>query len=151
MVEFVLVLPIALTILFGLIAAPFLFYENSSLHDGASAGAREASIETALLIPTGGQYCESGRPATIEQTVARAAPSLPVNMTSLCASSANATQLTQSPNNNSDVNITVTCGGNCSAPLSVTVSLTYNALGIAFPMGLKYSMSASSQVPVLVP
>lgn len=49
------------------------------------------------------------------------------------------------------MNITVTCGGNCSAPLSVSVSLTYTAHGISFPMGFSYSMSATSQVPTLIP
>lgn len=76
LVEFVLVVPIALALIFGIIAACYLFFQNSALHDGASAGARAASIETALVNPNGGQLCESGQPTPIEQTVARAAPSL---------------------------------------------------------------------------
>ena len=151
LIEFVLVVPIALAVLFGLIGACYLFFQNSALHNGASAGARAASIETSLATPTGGKYCESGQPAPIEQTVAKAAIDLPINTATLCASTQTATQLTQSPTVAGKVNITVTCGGNCSAPLSASVTLTYTAAGFTAPMGLSYSMSATSQVPELNP
>ena len=61
-----------------------------------SAGQQAASIETSLATPTGGKYCESGQPAPIEQTVAKAAVDLPINTATLCASTQTATQLTQS-------------------------------------------------------
>jgi Flp pilus assembly protein TadG len=147
LVEFALVVPIALVLLFGIIAICFLGFQNSSLHNGASAGSREASIETSLLTPSGGQYCESGQPASIEQAVSRAAALLPVNMAPLCAASQSATQLTQTPNVANKVNITVTCVGGCATPSSVDVSASYNAQGISFTD----PMTAASQTPVLGP
>jgi len=147
LVEFALVVPIALVLLFGIIAICFLGFQNSSLHNAASAGAREASIQTSLLTPTGGQYCESGQPASIEQEVSRTAVGLPVNMAPLCASSPNATQLTQTPNVANKVNVTVTCVGGCATPSSVEVSVSYNAQGISFTD----PMTATSQTPVLGP
>jgi Flp pilus assembly protein TadG len=147
LVEFALVVPIALVLLFGIIAICFLGFQNSSLHNGASAGAREASIQTSLVKPTGSQYCESGQPAPIEQAVTRAAVGIPVNPAPLCAATANATQLTQIPNVADKVNITVTCIGGCATPSSVEASLSYNARGISFTD----PMTATSRTPVLGP
>jgi len=151
MIEFILVLPVALTVLFGLLAACWLFYQNSALHDGASGGARAASIETSLAYPTSGKYCESGQPVSIEQAVANAAPDLKINMGQLCAATQSATQLTQSSTVNGDVNITLTCGGTCAAPTTASVTLTLNTQGIASPLNLTYNMSATSEVPMLSP
>jgi len=147
LVEFALVVPIALALMFGIIAICFLGFQNSSLHNGASAGAREASIQTSLVTQTGGQYCESGQPASIEQAVSQAAVELPVNPAPLCAATQNATQLTQTPNVADKVNITVTCVGGCATPTSVKVSLSYNAHGISFTD----PMTAASQTPVMGP
>ena len=147
LVEFALVIPIALVLLFGIIAICFLGFQNSSLHNGASAGSREASIQTSLVTPTGGQYCESGQPTSIEQAVSRAAVGIPVNAAPLCAASQSATQLTQTPNVADKVNITVTCVGGCATPSSVKVSVSYNAHGISFTD----PMTATSQTPVMGP
>ena len=156
LVEFALVFPIAMLLICGIIAGCYLAYQNSALHDGATAGARMASIETNLATlqntgPNIGSYCESDAPVAIEKTVAQAVPLLTVNPAQLCAPSATATQMTQSPQVNGDINITVVCGGTCAAPTSTAVDLSYGASGIVAPMGLTYHMSASSQVPVLSP
>lgn len=153
LVEFALVAPLVFLIIFGLISGCYLAFQNASLHDGATAGSRMASIESNLVVqdaPT--VYCESDNPMSIEKAVSDAAPLVPVNMAPLCATSQTATQLTQTPVNG-DVNITVTCPppGNCGAPTSTTVSLTYSAKGIVAPFGLTYSMIATSQDPVLTP
>lgn len=153
--EFTLIAPVAFMLLFGIISACWLFYQASSLHDGASAGSRAAAIETSLVTKSGANYCESQTPVSIEQAIASAAPYLPVNMTQLCGTSSNGqssgvTQLTQTTNA-SKVNITVTCGGNCSAPTTLLVSLSFNAKGVAIPLKLSYTMTASSQVPIVVP
>ncbi|MGO9876126.1 MAG: TadE/TadG family type IV pilus assembly protein [Acidimicrobiia bacterium] len=147
MVEFALVVPIVLALLFGVITICFLGFQNSSLHNAASAGSREASIETSLLTPTGGEYCESGQPEAIEQAVVHAAVGLPVNTAPLCATSQSATQLTQTPNVANQVNITVTCVDNCATPTDVNVTVSYNAQGITFTD----PMTASSQTPVMGP
>jgi hypothetical protein len=147
MVEFALVAPIVFAMLFGVISICFLGFQNSSLHNAASAGSREASIETSLVTPTGGEYCESGDPETIEQAVVHAAVGLPVNTAPLCAASSTATELTQTPNVADEVNIAVTCVDNCATPTDVNVTVSYDAQGIAF----RDPMTASSQTPVAGP
>jgi Flp pilus assembly protein TadG len=151
LVEFALVAPLVFILIFGLIAGSFLAFQNASLHDGATAGARMASIETSLVTQKAPNvYCESGSPTSIEKAVGGAAPLVSVNPAQLCATSSTATQLTQTPVNG-DANITVTCGGTCAAPSSTTVTLTFKAKGIAAPFGLTYNMTATSQDPVLSP
>ncbi len=147
MLEFALASTVGFMLLFGILSGGYLVYQNSALHDGATAGARMASIETSLVTPTSGQYCESGLPTPVEKAVAQAAPQLTVNPAPLCASSATATQLTQSPSVPGDVNITLTCGGTCGAPTSVAVALAFATKGIAPPFSFAYNMSASSQDP----
>ena len=152
LVEFALVFPIVFVLICGIIGGCFLAFQNSALHDGATAGARMASIETSLVSQSDGQYCESGTPVPIEKAVSQAAPFLTVNPAPLCATSSTATQLTQSPAINGDVNITVTCGGtSCASPTSTAVSLTFKTKGLVAPIGLTYNMTASSQDPVLSP
>jgi hypothetical protein len=160
LVEFALVAPLVFLVIFGLIGGCYLAFQNSSLHDGATAGARMASIETSLVTPNnpathlpwpGGLYCESGLPVPIEKSVSQAAPLVPVNPAPLCATSANATQLTQTPAVDGDANITLTCGGTCASPTSTSVSLAFSDKGIVAPFGLTYHMTAISQDPVLSP
>jgi Flp pilus assembly protein TadG len=158
LVEFALVAPLVFLLIFALIGGCYLAFQNAGLHDGATAGGRMASIETNLLTetdPTTGQpwpdnrYCESGKPQSIESAVADAAPLVHVNMAPLCASNGLADTLTQTPNINGEVNITVTCAGGCATPISTSVSLDYNAKGIVAPFGLTYHMAAISSDPPL--
>jgi Flp pilus assembly protein TadG len=153
LVEFVLVAPLLFLLLFGIIAGCFLMYQKSALHDGATAAARTASIESSLLVqnPNTGLYCESAKPYSIEKTVSQAAPLLPVNRAPLCATSSSATELTQTPTVPGDVNITLTCGGSCSAPSTMEVALQFTTKGLLAPFGLTYTLTASSQVPVASP
>jgi Flp pilus assembly protein TadG len=155
-VEFALVAPVVFLFLFGLISGCFLFFQNSSLHDGASAGARMASVENSLALqqtsgPYKGDYCESDQPASIEQTVAQAAPGLTVNMGRLCTTNPVGAQLTQSTSPANEVDITVTCGGTCANPSSVTVSLVVDAQGLVFPLPFTYVMRATSEVAIESP
>jgi len=159
LVEFALVAPLVFLLIFALIGGSYLAFQNASLHDGATAGARMASIETGLLTQTNpatgspwpnGLYCESDAPTPIEKAVSGAAPLVTVNPAQLCATSATATQLTQ-PTVDGDANVTVTCGGTCAAPTATTVSLAFSAKGIVAPFGLTYHMTATSQDPVLSP
>ncbi len=149
LVEFALVAPLVFLVIFALISGCFLEYQNSAMHDGASAGARMASIETSLAQSQGGagngQYCESGQPLSIQKAVAQASPLLAVNQNPLCATSPSG-PLTQTPING-DVNITVTCGTSCAAPTTTEVSLALTTKGLVAPIGLTYSMSATSEVP----
>ena len=151
LVEFAFVVPVVFMLIFGIIAGCYLAYQDSALHDGVSAGSRMASIETSLVSPAGDLYCESGRPVPIEKAVSQASPLLAVNPAPLCATSATATQLTQSPTVNGDVNITVTCGGTCASPTTTAVTLAFSTKGLVAPFGLTYNLTATSQVPVLSP
>jgi Flp pilus assembly protein TadG len=155
-IEFVLIAPVALMLLFGVISACYLFYQSSALHDGASGGARAASIETSLVTPSGSQFCESNQPVSIEQAIASAAPYIPINMTRLCGTSSGGgapgvTQLTQSTNPTGGASITVSCTNNCSTPTAVSIAVTFNAKGLVAPMSPTYTLHASSQVPMLSP
>jgi len=156
LVEFALVAPLVFLLIFALIGGSYLAFQNSSLHDGATAGARMASIEAGLVTqddPTTGQpwpngwYCESAVPGPIEKAVSQAAPLVTVNPARLCATST-AGPLTQTPAVNGDANITVTCIGGCTAPSATTVSLTFSDKGLLAPFGLTYNMTATSQDPV---
>jgi hypothetical protein len=139
-------------LIFGLIGGSYLAFQNASLHDGATAGARMASIESSLVTQVApNMYCESALPTSIERAVSGAAPLVKVNPAPLCATSSTPTQLTQTSSVDGDVNITVTCGGTCDAPTSTTVLLAYKAKGIVAPFGLTYNMTATSQDPVESP
>jgi len=152
LVEFAIVFPIAILLILGIIGGCFIAYQNSALHNGATAGARMASIETKLAVQDGAQYCESGSPLPIEKAVAEAAPMLTVNPNPLCSTSAGATTLTQSPAIPGDVNITVSCSPTCAAPTTSTgVALVFASKGIVAPFGLTYTMDASSTVPTVTP
>jgi len=152
LVEFSLVGPIALVLIFGIIVASFLFFQRSDLRDGATAGARMAAVETSLATQVGSQYCESNSPQPIETVVGTAVPGIQINTARLCASSSTATQLTQSPSSSTGVNVTVTASPNISSPSTLTVTLNYTAKGFGPPpFNGSYVMSSASTVPTKVP
>jgi hypothetical protein len=147
LVEFAITIPLIMLVLCGLLGSSVLFYQKSALHEGATAGARMAAIESSLALPSGGAYCESGLPISIEQAVAQATPLLAVNSAPLCASSSNASQLTQ-PSAPAKAGIVVTAVPDISAPTSVTVVVTLPLQGVAPPLTSTYRISATSTVPV---
>lgn len=149
-VEFSLVIGIALPVLVGLIAGSWLLFQRSALHDGSTAGARMASMQTSLSSGTG-PYCESGVPISIAQAVAQASPQLSVNMAPLC-STAGGGPLTQT-NDPTKVNITVTESTYPPNALTgtITVTLTYTAEGLGQPLRKAFAMTSSSTVPVRGP
>jgi Flp pilus assembly protein TadG len=106
LVEFALVAPVLFLLLFGLISGCFLVYQDAALHNGATAGARAASIEAPL---ENGSFCENSSPSSIIAAIAQASPLLTVNPAPLCANppNANTTTLTQATVPG-DVNVTVT-------------------------------------------
>lgn len=153
LVEFALVAPVLFLLLFGLISGCFLVYQDAALHNGATAGARSASIEAPL--EDSASLCEASSPSSIVAAVAHAAPLLTVNPAQLCATPLNtsATSLTQTmvPG---DVNITVNCYGAddspapCSGtPANVGVTLDFTTEGLVAPFGLNYHMQATSVDP----
>ncbi len=156
LVEFALVAPVVFMLIFGLLAGSFLVYQNSALHDGATAGARMASVEAtsaSLVTSNNNQVCETGQPVSIWKAVAQAAPLLTVNPAPLCEAGGDATVLTQGPDVDGDVNIKVNCTPSCDAPQGGTlqVTLTLTTKGLVAPIGLTYHMKAVSEVPVVTP
>jgi len=153
MVEFAIVGPIALMILFGLISGSWLFFQHEAVSDGARAGARAASIETSLYQQSGGSgpYCESGAPGMIASAVAAAAPNMPVNRAALCAPAGSTTHLQQQPSGSGLAAITVDASPSLAAPTSVQVTVTYSAKGMAPPFTHTFNFSSSSAQPVLQP
>lgn len=88
-VEFALVAPLFFALIFGIIAAGWLFFQNSAVSDGAQGGAREALVENPLVQkPTSGPYmadlCESGSPRAITAAVQQAANILTMDPNPLC-------------------------------------------------------------------
>ena len=151
-VEFSLVIGIALPVLVGLIAGSWLLFQRSALHDGSTAGARMASMQTSLSSGTSpGPYCESTVPISIEQAVALASPQLNVNMSKLCSAGGGG-PLTQT-NDPTKVNITVTESTYPPSALTgtITVTLTYTAEGLGQPLRQAFAMTSSSTVPVRGP
>ncbi len=151
LVEFALVAPVVFMLIFGLIAGCFLAYQNSAMHDGATAGARTGSIESPLVQGS----CESGQPESIIASVSHAAPLLTVNPAPLCVQS-NPDEMTENSPVNGDVNIVVDCFDSTGVPTacagtpgSLAVSLTLSTKGLVAPIGLTYHLAASSQDPVL--
>jgi Flp pilus assembly protein TadG len=152
LVEFALAAPVALLVIIGLISGDYLFYHDISLRDGASAGARMATIETPLVHPVGAQYCESGQPAgTVVGAVTAAMPNVAVNQAPLCAASPTATQLSQTATSPGWVSIVVSAWPDVSAPTTLTVTLSLSESGLAPPLSGTYTMNASSTLPVEVP
>ena len=154
LVEFALVAPVVFLMIFGIIGGCFLAYQNSALRDGATAGARMASIDMSPtnLVSNGTNVCETtgAGQTSITTAIAQASPLLHINPAPLCGPSS-AGPLTQSPTVAGDVNITVTCSGTggCSAPSDTEVTLQLSTQGLVAPFGLTFNMSSSSQDPVL--
>jgi TadE-like protein len=150
LVEFAFVAPIALVVITGIFVSCFLFFQNSAVTDGATAGSRMASIETSLVtVVPGVGICESNVPISIEAAVAQAAPQLNVNPARLCETSA--THLSQGTVVTNEANITVDATPNLAGPTAVTVTVSFSGKGIAPPLTATYSMNATSTVPVLAP
>jgi hypothetical protein len=159
LVEFAFVAPVVFLMIFGLIAGCYLVFQDSSLHDGATAGARMASISLQKpMVQNGTSYCESNNPTPIETAVSQSAPLLPVNPNPLCGPGTDGndpTTLTQT-SVPGDVAIGVQCEAStgdvpCNQATTVQVTLTYSAKGLVSPFGLTYNMTSSSQDPILSP
>jgi Flp pilus assembly protein TadG len=154
LVEFALVAPVLFLLLFGLISGCFLVYQDAALHNGATAGARSASIESPL---ENSSFCEPSSPSSIIAAVTHAVPLLTVNPAQLCANPPNATTTTLTQTTvPGDVNVTVTCydGSDTDTPApcsgtvaNVGVTLDLTTQGLVAPFGLNYHMQATSVDP----
>jgi Flp pilus assembly protein TadG len=150
-VEFALVAPIFFALIFGVIAAGYLFFQNSAIGDGAQGGAREALVETQFNSITNplamGTICESGLPVAIETAVQRAANILPVDPNPLCNYSGPNNVLTQTAVAG-DASITLTATGGLASPTSITVKVTYVAHPLRPVLATTITLTSTSTLTV---
>ncbi|HVB14128.1 MAG TPA: TadE/TadG family type IV pilus assembly protein [Candidatus Dormibacteraeota bacterium] len=142
-VEFALVAPVFFLMLFGVIAAGYLFFQNSAIGDAAQGGAREALVETQLNVTKSGTTCESGSPESIEAAVQKAANILPVNQNPLCNYSGDGKTLTQTAVAGT-ASIRVVATGGLASPTSFTVTVTYVAHPLAPVLRTQTTLKSTS-------
>ena len=151
LVEFAIVCPIALVVVFGILSGCWLFFQNEAVSDGA----RTASIASSLYAETpvgSGRFCESGAPGTVAAAVASAAPQMPVDPALLCAPAGNRTHLQNLGGTPAGkASITVDATPSLAVPTAVTVTVSYGAKGLAPPLTQTFTFTAASVQPVLQP
>jgi Flp pilus assembly protein TadG len=160
MVEFALVSPIALLVLFGSIAGSYLFFQSEAVNNGARGGARWATIQagispaTYLYTNTGANkpFCESSAlTTTIVTEVRKAAPILPLNGGRLCTPAVGAafstTELRQ-PIDNSKAYIVLDALPTLSSPNCITISVVYVAPSLGKPLPATITIEGHSGAPV---
>lgn len=148
MVEFAIILPVALLVILGIIVGSFLFFQSEAVTNGARGGARWATIESNLWAVSGSTHCESGQPDWIANAVQKSANILPVNTAHLCANGASTTELVQTPTDPSKANIVVDATPSLAAPTCVTVSVTYKTTPLAIPFVSTITLRGYSSSPI---
>ncbi|HEY6537486.1 MAG TPA: TadE/TadG family type IV pilus assembly protein [Candidatus Dormibacteraeota bacterium] len=143
LVEFALVAPIFLAVVFGVIAASYLFFQNTAVNSGAQGGAREVLVHTTLV--SGG--CETSTPELIETAVQKAANILPVDTNQLCVSGSDPNELVQTPQSGT-ASITVVGNPSLSSPVSFTVTVTYLAHPLEPLLGTQILLKSTSTLDV---
>ena len=134
MVEFALILPLALLLITGVLTGAYLQFQQQAINNAARAASRWASIETSL----DSTNCESRVPDSIVHKVAAAANIVTVNSNALCARGGTSTrELVQagSPSTAGVADIDVLASPDLTAPECVTVKITYVAPRLPGPWG----------------
>ncbi len=154
-VEFALVAPIFFALLFGIIAAGWLFFQASAVNDAAQGGAREAIVVTYLgqRLALDSSNCAFGTPTPIQQAVQHAANILPVDPNQLCLrggdsfcpSSGGNTLLAQKPVGN-DAIIQLCAFGGLANPKYYSVQVTYVAHPLAPLLGSQITLTSTSSL-----
>jgi Flp pilus assembly protein TadG len=143
MVEFALILPLALLLITGIITGAYLQFQQQAINNAARAASRWASIETSLDATS----CESRVPDSIVHKVAAAANIVTVNSSALCArGGTSTTELVQagSPSSAGIADIDVLASPDLTAPECVTVRITYVAPRLPGPWGAIIMRSEST-------
>jgi len=149
-VEFALVAPIFFALLFGVIAASWLFFQASAVNDAAQGGAREAIVETNFNTDGGGGLlCESNQPRSIEAATQQAANILNVDPNRLCNYRGGQT-FTQH-GGRGKATITVTVLGSLSSPTGFTVTVKYTAHPLEPLLGTQVNLKSTSTLSAQVP
>ncbi|MHB1523098.1 MAG: TadE/TadG family type IV pilus assembly protein [Candidatus Dormibacteria bacterium] len=151
-VEFALVAPIFFALLFGVIAAGWLFFQSSAVNDAAQGAAREAivvSYSGQRLSLSGG--CAAGTPVPVQQAAQHAANILPVDPNPLCKAANNSfctsgnTLLTQMAAGQ-DATIELCVVGGVSSPSAYTVKVTYIAHPLEPLLGTSVTLTSTSSL-----
>jgi hypothetical protein len=154
MVEFALIFPIALTVLFGAIAGSYLFFQSEAVTNGARGGARWATIKSGSLYTlqsAGGPSCEAVSSDTIVDEVHKAANILALNTGRLCTPAIvggySTTQLRQ-PIDSSKAYIVVDAAPTLAIPQCITVTVVYAAPTLGKPFPQSITLAGHSGAPV---
>jgi Flp pilus assembly protein TadG len=154
MVEFALIFPIALTVLFGAIAGSYLFFQSEAVTNGARGGVRWATINSSSLYTittVGGPFCEAISTHTIVDEVHTAANILALNTGRLCTPALvvgySTTQLRQ-PIDNNKAYIVVDAAPSLASPDCITVTVVYAAPTLGKPFPPSITLAGHSGAPV---
>lgn len=155
MVELALVLPVFITLIFGIMNFSWLIFQQQSVTSAARDAAREAALLNPLFENGTATGCTSkygepsatqASPATpIEVAAASGSALVPINTSAICATSATDTSMTSSSTQSGTGTVTVTASPSLAAPSTVTVTITYVAhpLSPIFPTA-SITLTASS-------
>ncbi len=144
--------PIFFALLFGVIAAGWLFFQSSAANDAAQGAAREAivvSYSGQRLSLSGG--CAAGTPVPVQQAAQHAANILPVDPNPLCKAANNSfctsgnTLLTQMAAGQ-DATIELCVVGGVSSPSAYTVKVTYIAHPLEPLLGTSVALTSTSSL-----
>ncbi len=143
--------PVFFSLLFGIIAAGWLFFQSSAVNDAAQGGAREAIVVTysGARLSLDSSNCATGTPVAIQAAVQHAANIIPVDPNQLCLAAASSfcptgnTLLTQLPVAGNAV-IEVCAQGGLSNPQSYTVHVTYVAHPLEPVLGVSVTLTSTS-------
>lgn len=146
-VEFALVLPLLVALCLGMIAAAWLLFSYEGVVDAARSAAREALVETSLVMTTASGTCESGLPMPIEAAAQRGATAVPVNPAPLCQSTTDPGELVQTPAASGAADVSVSCSPGLAAGLceELTASVAYT-LSPPFPIPGPIVLTAQSTI-----
>jgi hypothetical protein len=151
-VEFALVAPIFFALLFGVIAAGWLFFQSSAVNDAAQGGAREAIVvgfSGQRLSLSGG--CATGTPISVQQAAQHAANILPVDPNPLCQVANSSfcrtgnTLLSQLPAGQ-DAQVELCVQGGVNSPSAYTVKVTYTAHPLEPLLGTSVTLTSTSSL-----
>lgn len=120
LLEFALVLPVFLTMVFGISVVGWLIAQRGSVANAAQAAARAAIVAPSWTVPNGSLNCAGG---DIPKAAQQASPIIRINQGQLCDSTSSANTYTQSPVAG-EASIEVVIGGTPSAPKSFAVTVT---------------------------
>jgi len=124
MVEFAMVAPIFFALVFGIVAAGWLFFQSAAVSDGAQGGAREAIVETNVSTMVAGKECESSLPRSIEAAVQQAANAVTVDPNPLCQEGSSGTTTSFCPEGQAATLVQTPVTGDAMVQICVIGGLT---------------------------